>query len=287
MALLERREGDRLELLGDLDVLGAELLRDALEDPGARVLRPVDAVTEAHDPLARREGVLYPLARIAELLDLLQHRLDVRGGASMERPGQRADRRGERRAAVGPGRSDHARRERGGVEAVLRGADPVRVDRLDVPRIRLAPPAEQELLRCRLAPRDDLVRDRLASRRRRSRAERATIAIIWPDSRPRSSRAWLVRDLVELPELPLAREASGLRLQVGGRVPGEAGRLVRLRARASSSRGRRRPAIPRRSRTGIDRRGPRCPRRGSAATRRRDPARRSRSRRRRRPRAQA
>ena len=62
MALLERLQRDLLELLGDLDLRRAELLRRALEDPRARVLGAVDAVAEAHDPLAATRARRAPSA---------------------------------------------------------------------------------------------------------------------------------------------------------------------------------------------------------------------------------
>ena len=71
---------------------------------------------------------------------------------------------------------------------MLGRADPVRVDRLHVTRVGLAAPPEEELLRGRLALRDDVVGNLVGFPSAR-RAERATIDIICADSRPRSSRA--------------------------------------------------------------------------------------------------
>ena len=89
MTFLQRCEGDVLELLRDLDVLRAELLRGPLEDPRARVLGAVDAMAEAHDPLAAGERLLDPCLRVAHRGDLLEHRLDVRRRATVERAGER------------------------------------------------------------------------------------------------------------------------------------------------------------------------------------------------------
>src|SRR5205823_6386103 len=52
--------------------------------------------------------------------------------------------------------------ERRGIEPVLGRADPVGVDRLDVARVGLAAPTQEEALCCGVAAGDDLVRRRLA-----------------------------------------------------------------------------------------------------------------------------
>ena len=225
-------------------------------------------------------------ARIAQRGDLLEHRLDVRRRAAVQRAGERADRRRERGAAVGARRGDDPRGEGRRVEAVLGGADPVRVDRLHVAGIGLATPAEEELLRRRQALRDDLVGNDVGLAVGDARGARDDRHHLRGDPAEILARL-LVRDLVELAELPLAREARRLGLEIGRPVAREARRARTAPARASSTRGRRRRAAPRRSRTGSDRRAPRCRRRDSAARRLRDRAPRSRSRRRRRPRDQA
>ena len=163
-----------------------------------------------------------------ERRDLLEHRHHVGGRAAVQRPRERADGRRERGAAVGAGRGDDPRREGRRVEAVLGGADPVGVDRGRVPRVGLAAPAQQELLGRRLPLRDDVVRNRLrvtvrdAGRagddRHHLRREAAEVLA-----------RLLVGDLVQLAELPHAREPRRLRLEVGRRVPGQRRRLVRLR----------------------------------------------------------
>src|SRR5436190_1158844 len=227
MPTLELGERSLFEPLGDLDLGRAELARRPLQDARARILGTIDAMAEAHDALTRVESVADPLLGIAQRFDLVEHRLDVRRRASVERARQRPDSRRERRAAIGPGRRRDARSERRCVEPVLGGANPVRVDRLDVTRIGLAAPSEQELLGSRPALRDHVVGDRIGlavgdTRRARNDPHhlRREAAEIFP--------CLLIGDLVELPELPLAGEPRRLGLQVGRRVAGEMRRLVRL-----------------------------------------------------------
>ena len=228
------------------------------------------------------ERLAHPALRVAERLGLVEHRLHVRRRAAVQRAGERADRRRERRSAIGAGRGDHARGERRGVEAVLGGADPVGVDRLHVPRVGLAAPAQQEALGRGLALRDHVVRTPARGRRPwRPSARRS------PSSPPRGGRG---------PRGP-ARRRSRSACRASTRRPAApsrpAGRQARSRSarrartargRASSSRGRRRPAGPRPPRTGNARRAPRCRSRDSGASPLRGRARRSPSRRRRRPR---
>ena len=204
----------------------------------------------------------------------------------MQRARQRPDGRRQGCATVGAGRRDDACGEGRRIEPVLGRTDPVRVDRLDAfgsasPRHR-----RRNFSAAVLPPRDDVVRHRVgmpvgdAGRTRDDahhlRREPAEILA-----------RLLVGDLVQLAELPLAGEPCRLGLEVGRRVSGQLGGLVRFRRPASPSRGRRRRGGPRRSRTGSDRRDPRCRRRGSGGRRPRGPAPRSPSRRRRRPRDRA
>jgi hypothetical protein len=96
-------------------------------------------------------------------------------------------------------------------------------------RVGLAAPAEQELLRDGLAGRDDVVRRRVSAvgdcRGTRDDAHHL-------GREPPEVLAGLpVRDLVQLAELPVARETRRLRLEVGGRVPRQGGGLIRLRIR--------------------------------------------------------
>src|SRR5581483_11350179 len=76
LAPLELGERGLLEALGDLDLRRAKLARGVLEDARARILGAVDAMAEAHDPLAGVERVLHPALRVAHCGDLLEHRLD-------------------------------------------------------------------------------------------------------------------------------------------------------------------------------------------------------------------
>src|SRR5262245_46739993 len=81
--------GDRLvrhllELLGDRDPRRAELLRHALEHARARILGAVDAMTEAHDPLAAGKRVRDPLLRVARLGDGVEHRQHARRRAAVQ-----------------------------------------------------------------------------------------------------------------------------------------------------------------------------------------------------------
>ena len=195
------------------------------------------------------ERVLDPALGVAHRRDLLQHREDVRGRAAVQRARERPDRRRERGPAVGSRRGDDARGEGRGVQSVLGRADPVGVDRLHVSRIRLAAPAEEELLGSGLAPRDDLVGDRSPrGRRRRGPSARRS-----PSSAPRGGRGPRAparpRSRSACPSFQYAGEARGLRLEVGRRVSRQPRRLVRLGIGHLRRRGRRRRGGPRRSRT--------------------------------------
>ena len=185
-------------------------------------------MAEAHDPLAALERLLHPALGVAHLGDLLEHRLDVRRRAAVQRAGERADGGGERGAAVGARRRHDAGGEGRCVEAVLRGADPVRVDRLDVPRIGLAAPAEEELLGGGPALRDHLVRDDAGLAVGHPRGPRDDGHHLGGDP-AEVDPGLLVGDLVELAELPLAGEACRLGLEVGRPVAGQERRLVGLR----------------------------------------------------------
>ena len=149
------------------------------------------------------------------------------GRSAVERPGQRPDRRRHRRAGVGSGRSGDASGEGRRVQPVLGRADPVRVDRGDVPRIRLAPPAQQEALRSGLPGRNDVVGDRVrvpVGDARRTRDDGHHLGGEPAEVVPRL----LVRDLRHLPEPPDARQPRDLGLSVRGSVAREGRRLVRI-----------------------------------------------------------
>jgi hypothetical protein len=98
--LFERRP---LESDCDLYARRAQLDCGPFQQARARILCPVDAMAEAHDPLAAVEPLLDPTLGVTRLCDLVEHRNDVRGRPAMQRPRERADRRGQRRPAVGPG----------------------------------------------------------------------------------------------------------------------------------------------------------------------------------------
>src|SRR3989442_3984542 len=187
-------------------------------------------MAEAHDPLALPEGLLHPLRCIARLLDLVEHRLHIRGSATVQRARKRTDGRGERGATIRAGRRHDTRRERRCVQAVFGRADPVRVDRPGVARIGLAAPPEQKLLGRRLATGHDVVADDVGlavGETRGARDDRQHLR-----RQPAEALARLLaRDLVELSELPLARQPRGLRLEVRRSLAGETRRLVRLRVR--------------------------------------------------------
>ena len=226
----QRRERRLLELFRDVVPRRAELLRRPAQQPGARILGAVDAVAEAHQPLAAVEQVVDVAVDVAGLCGGVEHRQHPCGRAAVERPGERADCRGERRRAVGAGRGDDPGGEGRGVEAVLGGADPVGVDRLHVLGVGLAAPLEQEALGGRSALRDRLrgdpvrlaVRDprRLGRDRDELRREAAEVLA-----------RLVVRDVDQLLEIPLGADAGRHRLQIGRRVARQAAALVRLRRR--------------------------------------------------------
>ena len=122
--LLQRQRG--------LEAGRAELLGGAAQHAGARVLGAVDAVAEAHEPLAAVEQVLHVRLGVAALLDAVEHVQHAGGGAAVQRAGHRADGAGERGGDVGAGGGDDAGGEGGGVHAVLGGRRPVGVDGGDV-----------------------------------------------------------------------------------------------------------------------------------------------------------
>ncbi len=186
-----------------------------------------------------------------------------------------------RGGAVGAGRRGDARGEGRRVQAVLGRRDPVGVERLDVPRVGLAAPADQELRGRVLAPARPRSRAPAAAS---PRAAWATIESAAAESRARSSRACSVVDVDELLEAPLRAERREPGLEVG-HAPSRSDPAARsARPAACRARGSRRRAGPRPARTGSGRRAPRCRRRDSGAPILPCPARRSPSRTRSRPR---
>src|SRR5207253_1439595 len=77
--------------VGHLVAIRAELLGSSLEQRRARVVAAVDAVPEAHQPLATVEEVLDVLRGVAELLRSFEHRQDPCRRAAVERARERAD----------------------------------------------------------------------------------------------------------------------------------------------------------------------------------------------------
>ena len=147
---------------------------------------------------------------------------------------------------------------------MLGGGDPVGVDRLDVPRVGLAAPADQEAL----GDRGGLVHLGLRDRRPAHAARRLR------HERQRHHRdagevlaRLLVGDVDQLAEPPLRARAS--RARPGGPRAGRRCARPAGAARPAAARARtgRRPAGPRPSRTGRCRRAPRCPPRDSEARR--------------------
>ena len=146
----------------------------------------------------------------------------------MQRAGQRADRSGERRGAVGAGGGDDAGGERRRVQAVLGGADPVGVDRAHSLRVGLPAPLEQEPVGGCLSLRDDLRRNGVGFPTRE--ACRAGDDAHHLRREPAKVLAGLlVGDLVQLAEPPETGHPCGLGLEIGRRVPGETHWLIRLR----------------------------------------------------------
>jgi hypothetical protein len=96
-------------------------------------------------------------------------------------------------------------------------------------RIRFAAPPEQELLRRRLALCDHVVGRRLPSLGDSGRAGHDPHHLRGQTAEILARL--LVRDLVQLPELPLAGKSSRFGLEVGRRVAGQLRRLERLRVR--------------------------------------------------------
>ena len=186
-ALAQLGERGLLERLGDLVARSVELLRRTAKHAGARVLGAVDAVAEAHQPLAGVEQLLDVGGGVAGLLDLFDHGEHAGRGATVERAAHGADGTGEGGGDVGTGRGDDAGGEGRGVHAVLGRRGPVGVDRVGVLGVGLALPADQELLgeRVALVDRPSAVRPAGAGRGPTGRRTTAPSR----RARPMSSRA--------------------------------------------------------------------------------------------------
>ena len=223
---LELGERGLLERLGDLVARGVELLGRAAQHAGARVLGAVDAVAEAHQPLAAVEQLLDVRRRVAvALLDLLDHAEHARRRTAVQRAGHRADGAGERGGHVGAGRGDDAGGEGGGVHAVLGGRRPVGVDRVRVLGVGLAAPADQEPLGEGLALVDlGLGDDRLAEAARRLGGVRQH----HDGDAGQVEPGLLVGDVVGLAHAEHRREHRDRGLHVGADVTGVDGDVVGL-----------------------------------------------------------
>jgi len=81
-----------LECFGDLEARRGQLARRASEHTCTGVLGTVDAVSEAHQPLAVVEQLLDVGGGVVAALDLLDHAEYAGGSAAVQRPGHRADR---------------------------------------------------------------------------------------------------------------------------------------------------------------------------------------------------
>jgi hypothetical protein len=108
-----------------LGPLAAELLRDPAQQDRPRVVGGVDAVAEAHDPIARRHRVAHPPLGIAGPVDLVQHVERPARCAAVQRSRQRPDGTADGAGQVGAGRGDDPGGEGRGVEAVVHGQDQV------------------------------------------------------------------------------------------------------------------------------------------------------------------
>ena len=283
MARGQLLESGLLQRLGDLDARRLELARGSPQDTCPRVLGAVDAVAEAHDALAAVEQIAHVLGDVIGVRHLVEHLEDAGRGAAVERAGESADGRGHRGRAVRAGRGDDAAGEGGGVGAVLGRARPSRSrsPAHDAGRPPLAsaggsarppcPPSRRSSSATRSGPRRGLGDDR----DHRGREPREVVARLG------------VGHVDELLQAPLACERGGRGLEVRHRAAGLRRQVDVLRRAASPGRSCRRRGGPRPSRRGRGRRAPRCPLRGSGARCLPCRARRSPSRRRRRPRGPA
>src|SRR6266851_5029350 len=187
-------------------------------------------MAEAHDALLLGQRLLDPFRRIAHLLDLVEHRLHVRGGTAVQRARERTYRRGQRGAAIRTRRRHDTSCECRRVQAVLGGADPVRVDRLDMTRVGLAAPPEEKLLGCGLAACNNVLRNDIGLSVGEARGARDDRHHLRRQPAEILTRL-LVGDLVQLSELPHTGEPRRLGLEIRGRIASQARRLIRLRIR--------------------------------------------------------
>ena len=90
-----------LDLLGELDLLGADALGHAPQEQRAGVVGLVDAVAEAHDPLAAGDGVDEVGAGVVDGADGVEQVERPAGRAAVQRAGQGADAADHRGGQVG------------------------------------------------------------------------------------------------------------------------------------------------------------------------------------------
>ena len=115
-------------------------LGDLAQGRGARVVGPVDAVAEAHQPLAAVEGVAQPLLGMLDEPILASWSTTSDGAPPWSGPFIVPIAPHDRRRDVRHRRGDHAGGERRGVEAVLGADDEVGVEGAGGRRLRrLAP----------------------------------------------------------------------------------------------------------------------------------------------------
>ncbi len=111
-------------------------LGDLAQGGGARVVGPVDAVAEAHDPAVVGDRLAGPGLGVVDRADLVELADDLRRGAPVERALECADRAADRRGEVRAGRRDHPGGERRGVQAVLGADDEIGLEGTGRGRIR-------------------------------------------------------------------------------------------------------------------------------------------------------
>ena len=108
-------------------------LRRGGQDVGARIADFVDAVAEAHQPLARLDLPAQHLLGARDLGDLEDHVERGTGRAAVQRPFQCADGARDRGDEVRSGRCDDARGEGRGIEAVIDDGVEVGLQPADAP----------------------------------------------------------------------------------------------------------------------------------------------------------
>src|SRR5664280_1588727 len=127
LQLGEHVDGGLLDLLGELDQGAAERGGHLTEEARARVVGLVDAVTEAHYPIAPRHRFADPPLGPVGGADAVQHVERAARRATVQLARQGADGPTDCGGQVGTGRGDDPGREGGGVESVVDGQHQVPV----------------------------------------------------------------------------------------------------------------------------------------------------------------